>query len=162
MRVCMCSCAGHVRQVVSALLLGGWWMNQAPQGATWLFVSHRRNFYIWEASTVLYSAAPSRSETCLQPVREWDTMQRAGQRPVRYQSIDSYSLEASTVLYSAAPSRSETCFQFVREWDTLPRAGQRPARHQSIDSYSWEASTVLYSAAPSRSETCLQAVREWK
>jgi len=23
----VCSCAGHVRQVVSALLLGGWWMN---------------------------------------------------------------------------------------------------------------------------------------
>ena len=23
----MCSCASHVRQVVSALFLGGWWMN---------------------------------------------------------------------------------------------------------------------------------------
>ena len=24
----MCSCAGHVRQVISALNLAGWWMNQ--------------------------------------------------------------------------------------------------------------------------------------
>jgi len=104
--------------------------------------------YSWEASTVLYSAAPSRSETCLQAVREWDTLPRAGQRPARHQSIASYSWEASTVLYSPAPSRSETCLQAVREWDTLPRAGQRLARHQSIASYSWEASTVLYSAAP--------------
>jgi len=27
MRVCVCSCAGHVRQVVSALNLAGWWIN---------------------------------------------------------------------------------------------------------------------------------------
>jgi len=27
MRVCVCSCAGHIRQVVSALNLAGWWIN---------------------------------------------------------------------------------------------------------------------------------------